>query len=537
MTEPKDNIVRLVRDAETLSDGKGAAPAGASAPNDDETKTGDSDTDIQCAFLPRTDLGNAKRFIKRFGDLFLYVEQWGWLAWDGRRWNTHDADAILSRAVHDMIVAIADEARAMEDSDSDTCLDEAKDIWTSDKLFAWCIASQSNAHVSCVARLAQAYLTAPPESFDADPAAFNLDNGTLRVARHETEPYLKFTSHNPLDRITKLAGCAYDKKAACPQYNTFLDRVQPDAKMQRHLHAWGGVSMTGLPLAKMSIWWGLGRNGKGTAAEAWAHVAGDYAQSIAIESFLDEGRSRRGGEASPDIASLPGVRLLRTSEPKRGSKLAEDMIKLVTGGDKITARHLNRDFFEFFPTFKLTMQGNHKPRIDGVDNGIWSRVLLVPWLITVPEGEQDLALPAKLKTEASGILNRLLDGLCDYLDHGLSPTDEVLAATADYRHDSDPVGEYIKDCTEAREPMKDEASGKLTEWRVSGKEIFETYMAWAKAHGERPWSHKAFSRGLQDHGIRRIKSSGIYYLGLVMTKGITDFDGMEIADPWDKKRP
>ena len=105
-------------------------------------------------------------------------------------------------------------------------------------------------------------------------------------------------------------------------------------------------------------------------------MAGDYSQSIPVESFLDQGRSKRGGEASPDIAKLPGVRMLRTSEPGRNAKFDEGLIKLLTGGDKISARHLNRNFFEFLPVFKLTMQGNHKPKIQGVDEGIWSRIFL-----------------------------------------------------------------------------------------------------------------------------------------------------------------
>ena len=148
---------------------------------------------------------------------------------------------------------------------------------------------------------------------------------------------------------------------------------------------------------------------------------------------------RRGGEPTPDLAMLAGVRFLRTSEPERGAKLSETLIKLITGGDAMQVRHLNRDFFELRPQFKLTMSGNYRPEIRGADEGIWRRGDLVPWTVTVPLEKRDLRLGAKLRAEASGILNRLLDGLRDWIDNGLTLPDQVTAATASYRSDSNPA--------------------------------------------------------------------------------------------------
>jgi putative DNA primase/helicase len=481
--------------------------------------------DMDCAWLPRTDLGNAQRFVRRHGGDFLFVPEWGWLAWDGKRWNAREADAILSRAVHQTIKDIAREADAMKASGLDVMIDDKKGIWISDKIRGWCLASQGNAHIACVARLAQAYLTASSDGFDADPMAMNVDNGTLRFARAEGGDYITFHPHRRADRMTKITPVIYDPQAQAPVYDRFLARVQPGERMQRHLHAWGGVSLTGAQIARLSFWYGTGRNGKSTLIDIWAHVMGDYSQTIPIESFLDQGRSRRGGEASPDIAALPGIRCLRTSEPEKGAKLAESLVKLVTGGEPLRARHLNRDFFEFRPAFKLTMQGNYKPRIDGTDEGIWARILLVPWTVMIPAEERDTALPAKLKDEAPGILNRLLDGLRDYLDNGLSPPDEVIEATAEYREDSDPVGRFLAECTLQMDPPPPGQPGD--EYRVAGNEIFKLYIAWAKASGERPWSPRAFSRGLQDHGVQRLKSSGIWYRHIRLIRAPADFAGQE----------
>jgi putative DNA primase/helicase len=531
--KPKLRIVSSLESAETLSEGGPTPPLDSNGKADPKTggdavsekgmgagaSADDGDIDLSCAFLPRTDLGNAERFIKRHGDSFLYVEQWGWLAWDGKRWNIHEADAILARAVHQTIKDIRREAKAYKASEFDFFIEKKKgaEIWDSDKLVGWCLASQSSPHISCVARIVQSHLTASSDSFDADPMAMNVDNGTLRFAVHDSDDYVTFHPHRRADRMTKITPVAFDKAAASALYDKFLNRVQPDDKMQRHLHAWGGVSLTGRQVAKLSFWYGTGRNGKSTLTDIWAHVMGDYAQTIPIESFLDQGRTRRGGEASPDIAALPGVRCLRTSEPEKGSKLAESLVKLVTGGEPLRARHLNRDFFEFRPVFKLTMQGNYKPRIDGTDEGMWARMLLVPWMVMIPEEERDTSLPDKLRAEAPGILNRLLDGLRYYMDHGLTPPDEVIEATAEYRDDSDPIGRFLKECVvlHPEDPAK----------RVAGLELYLVYKAWCKTMGERRWSPKSFSRGLQDHGIIRLKSSQIFYLGIEMGKHESDFSG------------
>jgi putative DNA primase/helicase len=183
---------------------------------------------------------------------------------------------------------------------------------------------------------------------DADPYKINVLNGTLAVKRCQTDDgdMITLKSHDRADRITKLAPIEYRPKAECPQYDAFLAEVQPDPKIRCFLHQWGGLGLTGdASIQKFCVWYGRGRNGKGTTLDVWGHIAGDYCGSVSIETFLEQSRSRRGGDATPGLAKLPGVRMLRTSEPDRGAKLAEALIKLVTGGDPIDARHLNREFF------------------------------------------------------------------------------------------------------------------------------------------------------------------------------------------------
>jgi putative DNA primase/helicase len=198
------------------------------------------------------------------------------------------------------------------------------------------------------------------------------------------------------------------------------------------------------------------------------------------------------------------------------------------------------------------MQGNYRPNVTGTDEGFWRRMLLVPWNVTIGEGEVDVALPDKLKAEASGILNRLLDGLRDYLDHGVSPTAEIIEATANYRESSDPIGRFMSECAVLISPTQDPPQyvgegekrktvraifhemkvgpdgRKLYQARITGKEAFAVYSAWAAADGEKKWGNKGFARGLLDHGVRRLKSSGVYYLDIALTASVEDFEGMEI---------
>jgi putative DNA primase/helicase len=204
--------------------------------------------------------------------------------------------------------------------------------------------------------------------------------------------------------------------------------------------------------------------------------------------------------------------MLRTSEPENGSKLAEAMIKLVTGGEPIQARHLNRDFFKFYPQFKLTMSGNYRPTIAGTDEGIWRRVRLVPFSVIVPKEERDIRLPDKLRLEASGILNWLLDGLRIWCDKGLHEPDDVVQATAEYRSALDPLTRFLRTCVV-------ESPGD----RVQSSVLHELHEAWSKASGEKVWSSRGLSMAMDERGYKRKHSNVMWWLDIKLTKSVNDF--------------
>lgn len=481
----------------------------------------DDALDRELADVPMTDLGNVERFVERNRGKLLYCPALGWLWWDGRRWSRDGADARVRLAEHEAVRRIQDEADAIRGARHDHVVriknaDKKNEevIRVSDELAAWGRMSESANHINPLSKHAGAYLYVDTAHLDADPLKFNVENGTLVFSRDQVNgDFIRFKPHDPDDLITKLAPVKYDAAALCPLYDEFLAYAQPKAENVKFLHQWGGYNLTGdVSEQKLSFFWGKGKNGKSTLVDAWAYVAGDYGKTSPIESFLTEGKGRNAGQATPDLAMLQGVRFLRTSEPEQGAKLAEAFVKLITGGEPFAVRELNMPYFMLSPQFKLTMSGNYRPKISGADEGIWRRVNLVPWVVTVPEEKRDRLLPEKLRREASGILNRLLDGLRDWFANGLSTPDDVAVATSAYRRDSDPLGRFLEACTE---PAKGE--------RVQAMPLHQLWVAWATANSATAWTAKGFANAMIERGFQSKHSNVNWWLDLRATKTVNDF--------------
>lgn len=490
--------------------------------------------DRLCALLPQTDLGNAERFRMRFGDQFRYCPDLGWLQWDGRRWRLlrQEKDAMpgeVMQCVYATIRAIANEVRVVTDSGCRDDLPEGSEAWQaamdfivrrknnevvlfSDTLIAHAKSSEGKSRLSAIPMLALSFpeILVSPDMFDRERLAINVRNGTIRMHRDTPDGTwgIRLDKHDPADLNTKVAEVDFDPGADCPAYDAFFERVMPDADDRRFLHQWAGLSSTAdISYHKMAFFWGKGRNGKSTWVEAIASLLGDYALTIKFDTFLEQSNKRGGSDATPDLARLPGVRFLRTSEPEKGAKLNEALIKEATGGEPMSARHLNKGFFDFLPSFKLTAQGNYRPKITGTDDGIWARVRLVPWSVRIPDSEIDRSLPDKLKSEASGIFNRMLAGLCDLKNGGeLAESANILNATSKYREASDQLGRFLTDCT------IDKAGDK-----IRSSHLFELFEAWCKATGGGDWKPQGFAKAMEDRGYERKTSNGVWWLDLVAT--------------------
>lgn len=499
--------------------GAGGEPPKPAAETDDARN-------MRLAFFPLTDLGNAERFRERYKDRLLWCAAIGWLTWDGRRWSREGAEELVKIAEHDTVRLIQDEARELRNSgckdDKDaprgardfvfkTDRDGNRTLY-SEKVAAWGRSSEAVNKLGALSKRGAPYFSVSIDKLDADKMKINVRNGTLVIAKRDDADYVDFRPHDPADMITKLAPVDFDPAAERTVFDAFLTRVQPQAEMRAFLQQWLGVSLTGVTEQLLAFLYGKGSNGKSVLMDAVSFVAGDYGETVPIETFLDHGKSRGAGQATPDLAILPGVRMLRTSEPEKGAKLAEALVKLVTGGEPIQARHLNRDFFKFYPQFKLTMSGNYRPTISGTDEGIWRRVRLVPFGVTIPKEERDIHLGDKLRGEASGILNWLLDGLRVWLDKGLQEPADVLEATAEYRSASDPLGRFLASCV--ADSLGD---------RVQSSVLHQVYEAWCKASGENAWKNRGLSLALQERGYKSKQSNVMWFLDIKLTKSVNDF--------------
>jgi putative DNA primase/helicase len=206
-----------------------------------------------------------------------------------------------------------------------------------------------------------------------------------------------------------------------------------------------------------------------------------------------------------ELADLAGKRFISCIEAEDGHRLAESLVKEMTGGDGIRARRMREDFWQFKPTHKIWLAANHKPRIRGTDNGIWRRIRLVPFTVSIPEDQQDKELPAKLEAELPGILNWALLGCLEWQQNGLAAPDVVNRATAEYREEMDLVGGFIEECCIIAQCHKARAV-----------DLYGAYQRWAEQAGEHPASQRAFGTALAARGFERKSSNGTWYLGIGM---------------------
>ena len=412
----------------------------------------------------------ALTFAERHAHELRYVAAWGrWLAFDGTRWQFDDT------------LHAFDRARAI-------CREVALD---SDKP-ATSVASAKT--VAAVERLAKAdrRLAATVAQWDSDgwlitdeAATVDLRTGIGRAP-------------DPLDYITKKAACSCAPAGTPhPLWTQFLKRVTDgNAELQRFLQRYVGYCCTGLTNEHRFVFaYGTGANGKSTFINTVAGIFGDYATVADMSTFVASNTEHY----PTDLAKLNGARLVVAQETKKGRRWDESKIKALTGGDKITARFMRQDFFDFVPTFKLFICGNHKPRLESVDEAIRRRLLLAPFTVQIPPAERDLQLADKLKAEWPAILRWMIDGALQWQRIGLKPPAAVLDATEDYFAEQDNLQQWLDECTEA--------GGAFDHTRTT--ELFASWKQWCDARNSNPGSAQALSTALTDKGfVKKRNNSG-----------------------------
>jgi putative DNA primase/helicase len=419
-----------------------------------------------------TDLGNSERFTARHGQDVRFCYQWGkWLVWTGARWE-RDESGKVERLAKETVRGIYLEAHEQDDEGARKALARHAER------------SEAERRIRAMLELAKSEVPISPEELDRDPWKLNTLNGTVDLVGSGD-----LMDHRREDFITKLAPVEYDPEAPAPAWDAFLERVLPSEELRSFVQRAVGYSLTGATSEQcMFINHGTGANGKSTFQEAVSVALGDYAMRAPTEMLL----AKRAGAIPNDIARLKGSRYVTASETEEGRRLAESLVKDLTGQDTITARFMRAEFFDFKPTHKLWLSTNHKPEIRGTDTAIWRRIRLIPWSVTIPPEEQEKRLPATLSRELAGILAWAVRGCLQWQREGLRAPDEVRQATNEYRREMDVLAGFLSDCCEIGDEHWDYA-----------KDLYASYKRWCDESGERSEAQRKFGGRLSERGFTR----------------------------------
>lgn len=467
------------------------------------------------------DFGNAMRLILLTGGeidgggevdttncRLLYLLGLGWIGFNGRFWDRECGEDEARKAAHRTARAIRDLYDVMVKGETPRMT--AKDF------FKFADGCGSAGATSAMLKQAQSYLTVRIEVFDRDPLAINCRNGTLKMRFEGGAFSLRLTPHDPSDRITRMAAVAYDPKAEAKLFRGVVDDSLPVAEEQAFFKRWLGYCSTGRTEEQaFALTQGRGRDGKSTILDACREALGTYGVAASPDTFL-EGGMRSGSDAAPDLIALSGdTRLAVLSEPKRGAKFNEGLLKAWTSGSPISARDLHAKPINFRPVAKINFECNAFPGARGDDDGIWRRVLTPQFRHQVPEDRMDRLLPEKLRAgELPGILNWLIEGVGDWLARGkLDMPESLKAVLEDYRRSSSPFGDWLRE----RCITGDSAQGQK---ELSG-DLYTNFKSWFEEQGfEKPMSARAFGDALRDRQIVLMGKNrkGLKYRGPIRLK-------------------
>ncbi len=437
-----------------------------------------------------TEAANAARLARTLGERMRYVSDWGWMVWDGMRWERDKTRKVMVWAEAALKKVIPLEAATLGEEGAEALMEFGYKSFSRNRLKA-------------AVELAEGRLAMRAEDFNQHPWLLNVQNGILDLRTGDLMP------HNSGYRITKLAGAAYHPEAECPRWEAFLETVlNGDQALIGYLQQAVGYSLTGDTREQCLFFpYGAGANGKSTFLRAILEIVGDYGVQ-APPALLVEGESKPYA-----VAALEGARFVSVSEIASNKRLALHLVKQLTGGDKISARHLYQDYFEFVGTGKLWFPVNQKPGIKENSESIWRRIRLLPFTVTIPEAERDRDLLEKLRAELDGILAWAVRGCLDWQSDGrLMAPKAVEQATGEYRAEMDVLAGFIQACC---------VEGVGVE--AGATDMYKAYKAWCETGGDRVWSQRFFSQRLGERGFKKKRvTSGMFWIGLSLRDSIKE---------------
>jgi len=444
-----------------------------------------------------TEVGNGDRLKQLVGDRARFVPEVGLLLlWEDGRWTGDEGNARITQLTKQLSTVLYQEAQELLTSGEG---DDAK------KVVDWALKSQTVKMIDSTIELLsrEPALRVSVTSLDANPQLIGFDGGR-QVIDLETGQARRAV---PTDYITKSLGITELGDAAkAVTWCRYLDDVfESDKELIDWIQRRCGYLLTGQTTEQCFLFlYGTGKNGKTVFIKILMAALGDYARAMASETLVHSKRDPQS--ASPDLARLAGARLVTSVETEEGKALAESLIKSLTGGDPIAARYLHKELFEFIPSFKLMIAGNHKPVIHGTDMGIWRRIHLVPFTRMFSDEEADPKMEDKLRAELPHILAWMLAGCQAWRSHGLgTPPRRVSEATLEYRVTMDTIGEFLTDkCELAPDAF------------AAAERLFTCFRYWSHDCGLYPPTKQGFGRRMTERpGITASKRNGMRgYIGL-----------------------
>jgi putative DNA primase/helicase len=401
----------------------------------------------------------ALSFAAERADDLRYVEEWGrWMHWNGQAWTSDKTSS-----AYDMIRA------HLRKFAGGMVWQEARKIGTAKT-------------VAAVERMTRTdrRIVRTGDIWDADPWLLNTPGGVVDLRTGELR------AANPDDHMTKMT--AVTPHGDCPTWRAFLNKsLAGDVELIAFIQRVLGYALTGDTREHaLFFMYGQGGNGKGVLLNTVGGIMGDYQKTAPVDTFIDSPHERH----PTDLAGLRGARLVTASETEKGRRWAEAKIKMLTGGDRIAARFMRQDFFEFVPQFKLVIAGNHKPSLRSVDAAMRRRMHMIPFTVNIPESERDTGLPERLKAEWGGILAWLVEGCLAWQRGGLQPPAAVRAATDEYLSSEDVLGSWLDErCIQA-----------AGNW-ASRQDLFMSWTRWAEGSREYVGTQKQFLDAMRQHGF------------------------------------
>ncbi len=448
----------------------------------------DLDKDEFMATAPLTDTGNAECFQNEFGKDYRYnINNNQWLRWNDVIW-TAEANDIDS----DILGVIRSRQRVAASAETSQWRDKARVL----NYLVRCENVRSRKDIKQAAQWLREFATTINQ-YDADKYLASTLNGTLNLRDGGS-----FYEAKRSDYISKQLGANYEEDADCPRWKKFLNEIfDGDKELIRFMQKIVGYSLTGdVSEQKMFIFYGFGKNGKTVFINIISALLGNYSASASFKTFDADKQS----ENTNDLAMLNGRRFVSMIESAADKKLNEPLVKLTTGGDRISCRFLHKEFFEYVPQFKLFLATNHKPVITQTDFGIWRRIVLIPFNQNF-EGREEDRLEETLKSELSGILNWALEGLKMWQIEHLKPLPTAITdATDKYKNESDTVKQWL-----------DFQTIQKSQGAIKSSAAYTNYKIWSEENGYYPLGQRNFKSSLEERGFRQLrKNDGVYWVGI-----------------------